>query len=155
MGSSVARVDILAEADPSVHEERDVKFLRLFINAGELVGVLTDCLEVSEVEVPGHVGDDEVHCHSRRIPEALVIRAERDHNSLGQESSSRMGAHVVHIAEGFVAHWADLQADVVLDDLLNQGRRFDNGESVADTFATKQDCVIELIVAAGNTLSGV
>jgi len=93
-------------------------------NASELVGVLAELHEVGELEVPGHVGDNKVHGHAGRVPEALVIRAESHHNSLGQERSSRMSAQVVHVAEGFVAHWANLQADVVLDDLLNQRRRF-------------------------------
>ena len=114
----------MTEADPSILEEFVVLHLILSLDTCVHIGVFADFAEVLNVEIPGEVSDKVVHGDARGVPETLIVRVERDLNSLGNERSSGMCAQVIDVAESLVTHWTDLKTNVVFNNLLDQVRVF-------------------------------
>ena len=78
----------------------------------------------------------------------MVVRADRDLDSLREQGPDWMCAQVMHIAEDLVRNGAAFNANVFLLDHLDEVWAHDQAEAVTNSLRAQKDCVMQLRVAA-------
>ena len=76
----------------------------------------------------------------------MVVRVYTNFNTSGKKGASWVRTHVMLVTKNLVGNGAALETDVVALDFLNQIRSELQSKAMTDTFATKEDSIVQLRV---------
>jgi len=150
---SIFADDEFEESLPLVIEEFQQ---RLFLTIGDAtVGqrVETQLLEVGDVEIPGEENVEIVECDTFVAHESWVVRIDRYWQALVKEATSRVISHVEYVTENEIAYRTAFNANFILLDHAHQSWMICQMETVTNSFGTKQNGIIQLLVLSRVALS--
>lgn len=93
--------------------------------------------QVAQVELPGDGGHGVVKRDALIVEEAWIITAYWELQTFEHQVTNRMLFQVECVAEHQIREWANLNANVFLNELIDKVGELENLETVTNTFAIK------------------